>query len=99
MKRTKKFLSVLAFAMLCGIFSANAQIYIGVRPVAPVYVRTEAPSPRHVWIDEDWHERGGRYEWSGGHWAEPPHAGYRYHPGHWDHSEHGHVWRQGRWHK
>ena len=83
--------------MCCGIFSASAQVYIKVRPARPVYVRTAAPSPRHVWIDEEWHERGNTYEWNGGRWAEPPHRGYRYQQGRWRHSDRGDRWQGGRW--
>ena len=77
--------------------TASAQIFVSVRPVHAVVVRTAAPSPRHVWIDEDWQERDGRYEYNGGRWAEPPHEGYRYYPGHWDHNGNGHRWREGNW--
>ena len=87
----------LAIVMSFGIASASAQIYVNLRPERPHYVRTVAPSPRHVWIDEDWQERDGRYEWNGGRWAEPPHEGDRYRPGHWGHSDHGHSWKAGRW--
>ncbi len=52
----------LAIAMTCSAYSASAQIYVHVRPVARVVVRTEPPSPRHVWVNEDWRERNGRYE-------------------------------------
>jgi hypothetical protein len=38
--------------------SASAQIYVKIRPVAPVIVQTPQPSPAHVWIDEDWEPYG-----------------------------------------
>ena len=85
--------------MSCSIFSASAQIYIKVRPPRPAYVRVAAPSPRHVWIDEDWHGNNGNYEWRGGRWEAPPQPGYRYSKGYWRHTSQGHRWHEGRWHK
>ena len=78
-------------------YSADAQIYVNVRPVAPVIVRTEAPSPRHVWIGEEWEVRNGVYVHTGGHWAEPPHPGWAWVPGHWIHDRRGHQWMPGHW--
>jgi hypothetical protein len=97
MKGTQKLLSAFAIAMSCSIYAASAQIYVHVRPQARVIVRSEPPSPRHVWVHEDWRERNGRYEDRGGRWAEPPAEGYRYHEGHWDHSRQGHRWHEGGW--
>lgn len=99
MKRNQQFLLALAIAMSCSVYSASAQIYVHIRPVPRIVVRTEAPSPQHVWVNEDWHERNGRYEDNGGHWEAPPAPGYRYHEGHWDHSKQGHRWHEGGWHK
>jgi hypothetical protein len=98
MRKTQKALLALMIAVSCGTYSASAQIYVHIRPVVPVIVRTEAPSPHHVWVREEWRENGGQYEYAGGHWAEPPHEGYRYTEGHWDHSNHGDRWHQGGWH-
>jgi hypothetical protein len=99
MKKNKKLLLAVAIAMTCAVYSASAQIYVHVQPIPRVVVHTEAPSPRHVWVHEDWRERDGRYEDHGGHWAEPPAEGYRYHEGHWDHSKEGHRWHEGGWNK
>jgi hypothetical protein len=89
----------LAVTMSCGAYSASAQIYVHARLTPRVVVRSEPPSPRHVWVHEDWQENNGRYEDNGGHWAEPPAEGYRYHEGHWDHSRQGHRWHEGGWNK
>ena len=97
MKILNKTFFVLAIALSGSIYSASAQIYVTVHPNRPTYVRTEAPSRRHVWIDEDWQERNGKYEWSGGHWAEPPQEGFRYKEGHWEHTNHGDRWVPGHW--
>src|SRR5450432_3382226 len=98
--KSTKYLGIFAFVAILVIAagsSAKAQIYVNVRPVAPVIVRTEAPSPRHVWIGEEWEVRNGAYVHTGGHWAEPPHPGWVWIPGHWAHTERGHVWRPGHW--
>lgn len=54
MKSAKKMLLVLAVALGCSIYSSTAQIYIKIRPARPHYERVVAPTPRHVWVDEDW---------------------------------------------
>src|SRR6185369_8796404 len=97
MKRIQKMIVALVIMLSCSIFSTSAQIYVTVRPSRPVYVRPVAPSPRHIWIEEDWNGVGDRYEWHGGYWAEPPVEGYYYTPGYWRHSNHGYVWIGGRW--
>ncbi len=95
MQQSKKI--VLTFAMLVlGAFTANAQIFVTVRPFRPVVVRTVAPSPRHIWVDEDWVERDGRYVWVGGHW-ENPRDGYRYNRGYWRKGDRGDYWVPGHW--
>jgi hypothetical protein len=64
-------------------------------------VRTERPSPNHVWVGGFWHHTGTDWNWNDGRWAERPqgqrHArwiapryqkvkgGTRYMPGHWSH--------------
>lgn len=76
---------------------ASAQIYVSVRPVWHPVHRTVAPSPRHVWIDEEWEARGGTYVAVGGHWALPPHPGWAWVPGHWAHERRGQYWIAGHW--
>jgi len=98
MNRIQKTVLATFVVAFLNISVASAQIYVNVRPIKPVVVRIEAPTPRHVWIDEDWMERDGHYVWSGGHWEAPPHNGYRYTKGYWRHSGHGHAWHAGRWH-
>lgn len=91
----------LAFLVIlmvgAGSMSASAQIYVSVRPAWHPVARTVAPSPRHVWIDEEWESRGGHYVAVGGHWAEPPHPGWVWVPGHWMHERRGEYWRPGHW--
>ena len=42
--------------------SASAQVYVNVRPVAPVIVQTPRPGPAHVWIGDEWREEGHGYK-------------------------------------
>lgn len=78
--------------------TASAQVYVSVRPVWHPVARPVAPSPRHVWIDEDWEERDGRYVAIGGHWMLPPHPGWVWIPGHWKRERRrGEWWVRGHW--
>ena len=46
---------LVPFLALLGISAGQGQIVVRVRPVAPVVVaRPVAPSPRHVWVAEEW---------------------------------------------
>jgi hypothetical protein len=79
-------------------YSATAQIYVNVRPVVPVVVRTTQPSPAHVWIGEEWEPNGREYRYAGGRWDSPPHPGYRYNQGYWrHHGRDGEEWVHGEW--
>jgi hypothetical protein len=93
----KLFVIATLFAGLQFI-SANgsAQVYVHVRPEAPVYVRPQQPRPEHIWIEPEWVWRGGRYENVQGYWA-PPRPGYRYSAGYWRHSRRGEMWVGGGW--
>ena len=92
------FRSMLIAAVAVGASQAtSAQIYVNVRPVAPVVVQTPRPGPAHVWIGEEWREEGHVYKYEGGHWAVPPHPGARWVPGHWAHERRGEFWIRGHW--
>jgi hypothetical protein len=97
MKHTKILLLSAVVALCCNSFSSSAQVWVTIRPPRPHYVRVVAPSPRHVWIDEDWTLRGGQYVWNGGRWALPPHPGMVWVPGHWRHRPGGDFWVGGHW--
>jgi hypothetical protein len=92
-------MAVLVIAATLGsAFSASAQVYVSVRPVwHPIEHRPPAPSRAHVWIDEEWENRGGNYVAVGGHWAAPPHPGWAWIPGHWAHERRGEYWIAGHW--
>ena len=100
MKKLISRLIVFAFLMFGIHLAASAQtIYVKIRPAAPVVVRTVAPSPHHVWIAEEWKPNGGGYVYAGGYWAEPPHPGWAWIPGHWKKHEYGEYWVAGHWRK
>ena len=95
----KKLIPLLFSRMLIlGLPSASAQIYVNVRPVVPVVVRTPQPSPAHVWVDEEWEPYGASYRYVGGYWVSPPHPGYRWERGYWRrHGNDGEEWVRGHW--
>ena len=97
MKSVKKMLFLLAVVLSCSVYGSYAQVYVRIRPERPHYERVVAPSPRHVWIDEEWENRGGHYVAVGGHWAAPPHPGWAWVPGHWAHERRGDYWIAGHW--
>ena len=97
MKSLKKCLVVLVIVMGCFSYTSQAQIYVKIRPEHPRYERPVAPSPRHVWIDEEWEPRGGVYVNTGGHWAEPPREHARWQAGAWHRDNHGYRWNAGHW--
>ena len=91
------FLAAIVFSMA---ISSSAQVYVKVRPVVPVIVRPVPPGAAHVWVEEEWVARDGRYVFMGGHWAAPPHPGWLWVPGHWKrHQEYGEYWVPGHWKK
>ena len=91
----KKLSLVLAIVLLpTGLF---AQIIANVRPARPAYTRVAPPSPRHIWVDEEWEPRGNAYVFTGGHWVAPPRPGVVWVPGHWRNRRHGWVWIPGHW--
>ena len=86
--------------VLFSVSSASAQIYVDVRPIAPIIVRTAQPSPAHIWIDEEWEPNGSAYRYGGGRWETPPHHGYTYRQGYWKRHDRGHEeWVHGGWRK
>lgn len=91
---------VVALALLSlPATEAGAQLIVSVRPPRPAVIVTRpvAPSPRHVWVEEDWVCRGRGYRWHGGYWAAPPRPRAVWVPGHWDTRPRGEVWVPGFW--
>jgi len=94
----KKLVLYVSILLLSVSFSASAQIYVKIRPIAPVIVRISQPTHTHVWIGDEWEPDGTSYRYSGSHWEEPPHKGDRWNPGHWKHHKtNGHQWIHGNW--
>jgi hypothetical protein len=98
-KKVLKLAFLLALVIGVGSFTntVSAQVYVSVRPVWHPVPRPPAPSPAHVWIDEEWAWRGGAYVPVGGYWGAPPHPGWIWYPGHWYHGGRGHRWYPGHW--
>lgn len=94
---------LVAAGLVFGSFmpaSAQAQIYVKVRPVAPVAVavRPARPAPDYIWVTDEWVPDGATYRFVAGHWERPPHHGARWHGGHWVHDkDRGHYWVAGGW--
>jgi hypothetical protein len=92
---------MVAAALAATVSVSDAQIVVRARlgrPVNRVVVhRPPPPSPRHVWVEEDWVPRGRTYAWHGGYWAAPPRPRAIWVPGHWDRRHHGYVWIGGYW--
>jgi len=101
MKRIVKILMVLLIASVFSFENSQAQqIVVRVRPRRPgveIIRRPHRPSPRHVWVDEEWTPEGARYVYHRGYWALPPHPGTIWIAGHWDHRGRGYVWVPGHW--
>ena len=99
MSTKSKFLSLMMASMFLGTIAVNAQIIVNVRPVLPRYEKRVAPSPKHVWVEEDWENRKGTYVFVGGHWVEPPYRRAIWIPGHWQQHPRGWFWKPGHWKK
>ena len=97
MKKVNRVLLLLLVALFSGALATNAQIVVNIRPERPHYQRVVAPTPRHVWVEEEWEPRGGGYVWAGGHWVLPPRPHAVWIPGHWKRHPRGWVWIRGHW--
>ncbi|MDB5109870.1 MAG: hypothetical protein JWR67_984 [Mucilaginibacter sp.] len=99
MKKIIRILMLLTVTSLFTIANGNAQIIVRVRPrrPGPVIVRTPPPSPRHVWVEEEWVSNGRAYAYRPGHWVLSPHPGAAWVPGHWANRRGGSIWISGHW--
>jgi hypothetical protein len=100
MKKIVRVLMLLAVTSLFAVANSNAQVIVHVRPVPPrgaVVVRGVAPSPRHIWVGEEWAPRGRAYVYRPGHWEVPPRRGGVWVGGHWVDRPGGSVWISGYW--
>ena len=100
MKNIRKVLMLLTAILLFGVADSSAQLIVRFRPNRPgprVVVRAGRPSPRHVWVDEEWVSGPRGYVYKPGYWVEPPRPGTVWVAGHWDHRPRGYVWIPGHW--
>jgi hypothetical protein len=101
MKKIARLLFLAGALSLFAVSNSNAQdIVVRTRlspPTSTLRERPPAPSPRHVWVAEEWAPRGASYTWKGGYWALPPHPHAIWVPGHWRHIHRGWAWRPGHW--
>jgi hypothetical protein len=100
MKNLKKVLFLFIAISAFSVAKSQAQVVVRVRPERPrevVVARPVAPSPRHVWVAEEWTPTGGRYVYHGGYWAVPPRPHAVWAAGHWRHRHGGYIWIGGRW--
>lgn len=100
----KKFflLSVFTLGLMLMAHLADAQVhfYVNVEPTPPVYVHPVAPSPRHVWVADEWVWTNGAYVHHPGYWQVPPHGYHTWVNGHWIKERgHGSYWVAGHWHR
>jgi hypothetical protein len=100
MKKITKILTVFSIVSVFAVASTKAQIIVRARlgrPHGVVVVRGPRPSPRHVWVAEEWTPAGGTYAYHAGYWAVPPRDGGVWIPGHWADRPRGVVWVPGHW--
>ena len=101
MKKFTKVLTMFSIVSLLAVASTKAQEIIvrgrlG-RPHGVVVERPLRPSPRHVWVAEEWAPGGGSYAYHAGYWAVPPRDGGIWIAGHWRHRPGGYAWVPGHW--
>lgn len=98
----KKILIKICFVCIAAIgmqLPSQAQFVVKLRPTVVVRARPLAPSPRHVWVEGEYVQRGNQYEYTEGHWVLPAYPGARWVPGHWKENRRrgGWYWAPGHW--
>ncbi|MDB5124403.1 MAG: hypothetical protein JWP94_2532 [Mucilaginibacter sp.] len=100
----KKIISILMLALIVFVFAVEnsraQQLIVRVparRPGIVVFRRPHRPSPRHVWVQEEWTPEGTAYVYHQGYWAVPPHPGTVWLAGHWGREGRGYFWIPGHW--
>src|SRR5476651_1909202 len=100
MKKIIRIFTVLSVVTLFAVTSSSAQIVVKARIGRPrdvVVVKPERPSPRHVWVSEEYAPSGNTYVYQKGYWAVPPQPGHVWVAGRWNSRRHGYVWIAGHW--
>ena len=98
----KRLLSAAACTLVFTIATAHAlpprPLPMGPPPPPGERIPPFPPAhPNWVWRGGYYRWYGGRYAWVPGNYVRPPHAGYRWYPGHWRQTHRGWVWIAGRW--
>ena len=98
MKKKLVKLFMLAAIMVAFAVSADAQIYVQIRPPMPVVqVRPPMPAPRYVWVNGEYVGRGDSYEYHEGYWEKPKGKYKKKNKGYWNHNKKGYYWVPGHW--
>jgi hypothetical protein len=92
---------LLAAFALGGCGHGYVGAYVGPPPPQPYVVGPVGvgPGPGYLWNDGFWDLRGGKWAWSNGHWARPPHSGYHWEAPRWEHRGNRYHFRRGHWHR
>ncbi|MDB4920878.1 hypothetical protein [Mucilaginibacter sp.] len=100
MKKYGRVLMLASAISLFAVASSSAQVIVRARlgrPRTAVVVRPARPTPRHVWVSEEWAPSGRTYVYRQGYWAQPPRPRAVWVEGRWRHSHRGYVWVNGYW--
>jgi hypothetical protein len=100
MKKIIRVLMLLLGVCLFAITSSKAQeivVRARLHRPGPIIVRPERPSPRHVWVSEEWAPSDRTYVHHEGYWAVPPRPGAVWVAGRWRHHHRGYIWVGGYW--
>jgi hypothetical protein len=94
----RKLIVATLFASAFAVGTAHAQVYVRVRPPAPVYER-HGPPPHRGWVWRSGYQRwdGRAYVWTPGGWIAPPRPRAVWVPGHWVQRRRGWVFIEGHW--
>jgi len=77
--------------------AGHAFVAVGEPPAPQVGVVGVAPGPGFIWIDGFYDLRGGRWVWSPGYWARPPHRHSAWVKPYWEHRGNRYVFHRGHW--
>ena len=97
----RKTLAITAFAAVVTVAAplfTHAQVYVRVRPPAPVFER-RGPLPGRGYVWHPGYQRwdGARYAWVPGGYVMPPRPRAVWVGGRWVNTRRGYLWREGYW--
>ena len=93
----EKLIYIISIITVVGLSSCGpTAVVVRQRPVAPLYVRTVAPSHKHVWVKGYWvGSRRYGYTYRNGYYTLPPRGHTKYTPGYWVRGRNGYYWKNG----